>query len=197
MALAGSGWIRPGGPVERQLAAEIMARPTRRVADQHIRDATALGARKPGRDESVARIELRLYPQRTPRKKYAHRRDAGAPQSLQLRERLALVVERKLQVAARLGVRLLAVDDDGDIGTIRTAEVPVVDHSPAARFDGLLDRGAYRLRAGKIRVAGVAPLPGYGPAATLHRNTVGARAGHQHASRRADRQRAAVLEKNQ
>src|SRR5262245_34860697 len=117
-----------------------MARPTCRVADQHIRDAAALGAREPGRDESVARIELRSHPQRTPRKKYAHRWNAGALQSLQLRERLAHIVKGKLHVAVRLSVRLLTVDDDGDIGTILTAEVRIVDDAPAARFDGLLDR---------------------------------------------------------
>ena len=162
--------VRPG---ERQSTAEIVARPARRIADQHIRDAAALGAWKPGGDEGIARIELRPHPQRTARKKDAHRWNAGALQPLAAAASvIAHVVKGELQVAKHLGVRLLAVDDDGNIGAILAGEVRAVDEPPAARFDALASSRPSPTRAPrKVRVAGVVPLPGHGPAAALHRNT--------------------------
>ena len=117
--------------MERKPAAEIEARPAFGIADQHVRDSAAFRPRQPGGDERVAGIDLRVHPERPAAQNDADRRDAGVPELPQLFQHFTIVVDRELHVAVILGIGLLAIDDDRDVGPIRSDQVGTVDE-PAA-----------------------------------------------------------------
>ena len=179
----GIGRMQPARPCEGQSTTEIESGSTLRIADQYVRDAAA--ASVPG-SHAATNASLASSSGRTQSGRPEEIRsplDAGMLQPCSCSRGSPHVVERKLDIAVRLGVRFLAVDDHRNVRPILAGEIRTVNHSPAARLDRSLHRGLHRLRRPEIRVAGVVPLPGHRPAATLHRNTVGARPGHQHASR--------------
>ncbi len=191
------GVARPG---ERQLAAEVEARPAGRVADQHVGNAAALGPWQPDGDESVGGIDLRVGPQRATGQEHRHHRHTLRPQALE-QDQVALVaglVLEGLEIAPAFGIRRLADYHHRDVGLLRVAAVDVQLNAAAAGFQRLAQAGVDRLAVGEIAVAVAGALPGQGPAAALAADVVGAGTGHQHPGGGTDRQhRAIVLQQHQ
>src|SRR5207248_1852187 len=107
--------------------------------DQHVRDATTLGAGQPGRDERIRAVQFLVHVQRPPADVHRHHWDALAVDLVQHRGVFGVQPGRfeglAGQVADALGVRRLADDRDDRVvagrvdvagaaeGDVRVAEI--------------------------------------------------------------------------
>ncbi|GAW42585.1 hypothetical protein SH203_03010 [Brevundimonas sp. SH203] len=176
---------------------EVVARLAGRIADQHVGDPAALGARQPGGDEGVGGVDLRVGPHRTARQEDRDGRDARRLQAFQRLQRFGRQEVQRVHVALELGIGGLAEDDDGDVGLLGEGAVGAEGRLAAAGRDGLADAAPDRLAVGEVGVGVARALPRQGPAARGLADVVGV-ARDQHPRARPDRQdRAFVLQQHQ
>ena len=188
---------RRSRPGHRQRTGKVEARPTLRIADQKVRDASPLGARQPCGDEGATRVDFGIDPERPAGEEHRHRRNAEVLVILERAQAGARVVKRQLHVTEHLGVRRLAEHHDRDVGLLGDEVVDLVQHLPTLREDRLLDAGRDRLRLRKIVLACVVALPAQGPAAVLHEQVVRMRTCDHDLRGATDRQTAVVLQKHE